>query len=233
MIVTIDGPSGVGKTTIGIKITQKLNIKSNKIFFFLDTGIVYRIVALNIADTPNQVNDENLNSMDLDSINIDDLIEFENFKTPINYEEKYKFLYKEEIAIKTSKISQIPKIRELITNGIRKKVERIKLQQASGFIITGRDCGTVIFPNADYKFYLYASPQTRAQRRINQYKQLGKQADFNQILSQIIQRDEEDSKRNISPLPTIENLPPDFILIISDNLTIDQTTQKIMEYIKY
>ncbi|MCS7165421.1 MAG: (d)CMP kinase [Candidatus Calescibacterium sp.] len=218
MIITIDGPAGVGKTTIGIKLTQTLNSTSKKTFYFLDTGLLYRLVAINYEK--------------LDRFNIADLIQFEDFRKEINYEEKYSFLYTEEVAVKTSKISQIKEVREKINDEIRKKVKTTKAKHDCGFIFTGRDCGTVIFPEADYKFYLYASPYERAKRRIKQYEKLGKPQDLNQILHSIIQRDEEDSKRQIAPLPTIHNLPKDFIIIISDNLTIEQTVQKFLEYIK-
>lgn len=218
MIITIDGPAGVGKTTIGIKLTQTLNSISEKTFYFLDTGLLYRLVATNYEN--------------LDKLNLTDLIQFEDFKKDENYDEKYSFLYTEEIAMKTSKISQIKEIRDKINSEIRRKVEITKANHECGFVFTGRDCGTVIFPKADYKFYLYASPHERAKRRMKQYEKQGKTQDFNQILHSIIQRDEEDSKRQISPLPNIHNLPKDFIIIISDNLTVEQTVQKFLEYIK-
>lgn len=228
MIITIDGPSGVGKTTIGIKLTITLNQNSKikKSFYFLDTGISYRILANCIPNT------ENLNLHDHQLYN--KIAEFENMKNDQdieNFNLKYQHLYTEEIALKTSQLSQIKEVRDLITKIIRKKIKEMS-NSKTGFILTGRDCGTTILPKADYKFYLYASAETRAQRRFQQYINSGKKVDFKEILQQIIERDQKDQSRKLSPLPNVTNLPKDFILILSDNLSIEQTINEFLKYIK-
>ncbi|MFN4220469.1 MAG: (d)CMP kinase [bacterium] len=217
-IITIDGPSAVGKTTIGIKLSEKLSLIKNKPFLFLDTGIVYRLAAY-LQKLNNSISKEEIKN---------------RIELNVNYEEKYPFLYTEEIALLTSKISQQENIRQLLTSSIREKIYELSLESSvDGFILTGRDCGTVIFPEADYKFFLYATPETRAHRRLNQYKQIhpNSKIKFNEILEKIKQRDFEDTNRKISPLPTIDNLPPSFILIITDNLSVEETIEKMINYI--
>lgn len=217
LIITIDGPSAVGKTTIGIKLTEKLSLIKNRPFLFLDTGIVYRLAAYL----------QKLNN----SISKEEIKKYMEFN--VNYEKQYPFLYTEEIALLTSKISQQENMRHLLTLSIREKVYEMKGNNG-GFVLTGRDCGTVIFPGADYKFFLYASPEIRAQRRLNQYQKIypSLKIKFEEILQKIKQRDSEDTNRKISPLPTLNNLPPSFILIITDNLSIEETLEKIINYIK-
>jgi len=101
--------------------------------------------------------------------------------------------------------------------------------------VVGRDSGTVVFKNADFKFFLYASNYIRAIRRYNQYKQnnsdILKNLSFHEILIGIIKRDEQDKNRKYAPLPDVNNLPKDFILINTDNLTTKQTLDKIISYI--
>lgn len=219
LIITIDGPSAVGKTTIGMKLAEKLSGMRAKPFLFLDTGIVYRLATYH-QKLNNSISKEEIKKQ----------IEFN-----INYEEKYPFLYTEEIALLTSKISQQENIRQLLTLSIRERIYELKLERKyGGFILTGRDCGTVIFPEADYKFFLYATPEVRAQRRLNQYLKIypNSKIKFDEILQKIKQRDFEDTTRKISPLPTPDNLPSSFILIITDNLSPEETLEKIINHIE-
>ncbi|MEN3015342.1 MAG: (d)CMP kinase [bacterium] len=222
MIITIDGPSGTGKTTIGIKLTIKLNKTTKYSFYFIDTGLVYRMYTF-----------KTISSLNHSSINPNKVVIIDKLYKNPNYEKKYSYLYTEEIALKTSELSKVKENRQFITNQIREKVKQIREKQKnSGFVVVGRDCGTVIFPQADFKFYLYTNPHIRAKRRIKQYEKLGIKTEYRQILQQIIRRDLEDSLREESPLPPIQNLPPDFIPIISDNLTITQTVNEILKKIK-
>ncbi|MEM2175669.1 MAG: (d)CMP kinase [Candidatus Micrarchaeia archaeon] len=222
MIITIDGPAGVGKTSVAILLSIELQKLFHYPFYFIDTGIIYRMFSF-----------YHLNKQKIEINSIITLENFENISEPIDqFQKKYSFLYTEEIAIHTSKISQLSEIRELINKGIREKVFEIKKDRKAGFILTGRDCGTVIFKEADFKFYIYASIQIRAQRRYLQYLSEGKKnIKYEEILEKIRKRDEEDMNRKISPLPKPDNLPADFILINTDSLDLQQTVKKIISHI--
>jgi len=224
MIITIDGPVASGKTTIGFLLANKLSQIYNKNFYFLDTGLIYRrytylfLYQKTTFNTKKPIKDVNYFS-DLLITNI----------TLQEIEEKNKYLFTEEIAINTSKLATKKKIRNYLN-----KIQ-IELVDSKDTVVVGRDSGTVVFKNADFKFFLYASNYIRALRRYNQYKQKNpdilKNLSFHEILIKIIKRDEQDKKRKYAPLPNVNNLAKDFILINTNNLTIEETLNKIISYI--
>jgi cytidylate kinase len=224
MIITLDGPVASGKTTIGFLLANKLYEIYNKNFYFLDTGLIYRKYTYLFLYQKVTFNTKEPTK---------DLDYFRNLLvtniTLQEFEEKTKYLFTEEIAINTSKLATKKKIRNYLN-----KIQ-IELVDSKNVVVVGRDSGTVVFKNADFKFFLYASNYIRAIRRYNQYKQnnpdILKNLSFHEILMGIIKRDEQDKNRKYSPLPDVNNLPKDFILINTDNLTIEETLNKIISYI--
>ena len=217
MIITIDGPVASGKTTIGFLLAKKLNNIKN--FFFLDTGLIYRkYTYLTLQNQHNQTPNFSINQFK-DLIVIPTNLE--------EFEQKIKYLFTEEIAILTSKQSQDKKIREYLT-----KIQK-ELVNNNNVVVVGRDSGTVVFKNAQFKFFLYASTYIRALRRYYQYKKTNPdlKLSYQEILNQIIQRDNQDKTRKYAPLPNPNNLPPDFILINTDNLNINETVEKMFSII--
>jgi len=224
MIITLDGPVASGKTTIGFLVANKLYEIYNKNFYFLDTGLIYRKYTYLFLYQKVTFNTKEP-TRDLDY--------FRNLLvtniTLQEFEEKTKYLFTEEIAINTSKLATKKKIRNYLN-----KIQ-IELVDLKNVVVVGRDSGTIVFKNADFKFFLYASNYIRALRRYNQYKQnntdILKNLSFHEILIGIIKRDEQDKNRKYAPLPDVNNLPKDFILINTDNLTIEETLDKIISYI--
>ncbi|MGC8815179.1 MAG: (d)CMP kinase [bacterium] len=229
MIITIDGPVASGKTTIGLLLSIELSKIYKKDFYFLDTGLIYRkytFLLLNEKNLKLKNNIDNLKKFPKFNIdNFKDLI-FKNIDLK-TFEEKINYLFTEEIATITSKLATKKNIRDYLT-----KIQ-LELVNSKDAVVVGRDSGSIVFKNAEFKFFLYASNYIRALRRYYQYKKnnLDNKLSFHDILIKIIKRDEQDKLRKYAPLPDINNLPNDFILINTDNLTIEQTINKIISFI--
>ncbi|MCI5840050.1 MAG: (d)CMP kinase [Peptoniphilaceae bacterium] len=208
-IIALDGPSGAGKSTISKLISQKLNIE------YLDTGAMYRAVTKYFLDNNIELENDDEIKNTLDKIKIT----FESGDIYLNNENISDEIRTEEINSNVSFISSLKSIREFLVN------EQRNISKNKSIILDGRDIGTVVFPNADYKFFLTASSDVRAKRR---YDQDITNETFEEIKSSIEKRDYFDSHREISPLKRA----CDAILIDSSNLTIEQTVNEIINVIK-
>lgn len=207
--VTVDGPSGSGKSTVCKLISDILNIE------YLDTGSMYRSLAyFCLKENVNLENEEEvmqvLNSLD---------ITFESSKIKVNGEFLNDKIRTNDVSMAASKVSTYYSVRE--------KLVEIQRQIASdkAIILDGRDAGTNILKNADYKFYLDASPEVRAKRRFDEQKD---DSSYETILKDIKLRDEQDKNRKYAPLRQAE----DAVLINSDNMSIDEVVEKIIEIIR-
>ncbi len=195
-IVTIDGPAGAGKSTISRMVAEKLGYNR------LDTGAMYRAVAwllkdegTDLADTPKVA--ETCSNCS---------ITFEGERVLINGTDVTNLIRTPEIDMLSSKVSAIPEVRHRLAE-LQKEIGR-----KGRCVAEGRDMGTVVFPEADYKFFLIASPEERARRRKKQLEIAGEIVQYEIILKQIIERDEADSSRSICPLAPAE-----------DAVTVDST----------
>lgn len=206
-IVTVDGPAGVGKGTISKLLGERLNAR------VLNSGEIYRTIAYFLDKNKINFNDA------LSVINYIKNFEFENIAT-------HK-LYSKKIDLISSKISSIPNLRK---RTIKIQRDFIKLNNyGSGVIIAeGRDMGTVIFPKAEVKIFLWAKAEIRAKRRALQINKTNETAKFNQILDEIILRDMRDMSRKTAPLRPAE----DSYLIDNSNLDIEQCFNRILKIIK-
>ncbi|PMC60337.1 (d)CMP kinase [Finegoldia magna] len=207
--VTVDGPSGSGKSTVCKLISDILNIE------YLDTGSMYRSLAyFCLKENVNLGNEvevmQVLNSLD---------ITFESSKIKVNGEFLSNKIRTNDVSMAASKVSTYYSVRE--------KLVEIQRQIASdkAIILDGRDAGTNILKNADYKFYLDASPEVRAKRRFDEQKD---DSSYEKILKDIKLRDEQDKNRKYAPLRQAE----DAVLINSDDLSIDEVVEKIIEIIR-
>lgn len=183
-IVAIDGPAGSGKSTIAKRVAKQLD------FTYIDTGAMYRILTLNALRS-------NLEMEDKKSI-----IEILK-KTDINMENDKFYLNGEDVSeeIRTSEVSKnVGKV--ALIKEVRESLVRFQKNIAKGkkTILDGRDIGTVVFPNADLKIFLLASPIERAKRRQKDYKKQGKEMTLNKVLHEIVERDRIDTQREESPL---------------------------------
>ena len=216
-IITIDGPSGVGKGTLAFSLAQKLG------WNVLDSGLLYRLFGYltlkERLDTPNEI------ALFINKSKIQLLTNLEEGSCEIKLNNRIlgKELRNENIASKASEIAKNPEIRTTII-----KIQRSAYNANKGLIADGRDMGTIIFPEAALKVFLKASPEVRAERRANQLKEKGMNVIMHDLLELIQQRDEEDINRKISPLK-----PADGSLIIdTSNLSILEVEKKVMENYK-
>lgn len=204
-IIALDGPSGSGKSTIANLLANKLKIS------YLNTGSMYRALTLYFLEN-NIKKSDNIDIKILKKINID----INEDKVFLNGKDVSQEIRDKKVTENVSWVSSIPIVREYLVEMQR------NISKNKSIILDGRDIGTVVFPDAKYKFYLDASSFVRAKRRFEQ-NEIDKS--FEEIKKDIEKRDYLDSHREISPLKKAE----DAIEIDSSDLTIDQTIEKILE----
>lgn len=209
-IIAIDGPSGSGKSTISQILAEKLNIE------YLNTGLMYRAVTKYFLDKGcSEETREDILKKLLDEISID----FKDNKLFLNGIDVTEMLRNDEVTANVSWVSARDFVREKMVDLQR------KIAEDTSFILDGRDIGSVVFPDAKYKFYLTASALTRAKRRFYQGES---EMTIEQIEKDIIRRDEYDSTRKIAPLKIADGA----IVIDSSNLDINQTISLILSYME-
>lgn len=209
-IITIDGPSGAGKSTVAKLIADKLGFK------YLDTGAMYRAVTLYIIENQVDIKNEEevINALNKLNIGFDS-----NYRVYLDSQDITEDIRKEKVVKFVSEVSAISSVR-------RKMVDLQRdIAKEGNYILDGRDAGSVVFPNADYKFYLDASLEERAKRRYKE--ELSKEVDisFEAVKESIKKRDKYDSNRKDSPLVVPENA----IIIDTTNMTIDEVTEEITD----
>ncbi|TXJ31023.1 (d)CMP kinase [Brachyspira aalborgi] len=209
-IITIDGPSGAGKSTIAKLIADKLGFK------YLDTGAMYRAVTLYMIENQVDIKNEEevINALNKLNIGFDS-----NYRIYLDSQDITEDIRKEKVVKFVSEVSAISSVR-------RKMVDLQRdIAKEGNYILDGRDAGSVVFPNADYKFYLEASLEERAKRRYKE--ELSKEVDisFEAVKESIKKRDEYDSNRKDSPLVVPENA----IIIDTTNMTIDEVAEEITD----
>ena len=214
LLIAIDGPAGVGKTSVGKALASKYGLG------FLSTGIMYRCLGWKALKSGVNLQDEEAVFKIAKSI----VWGFEreadsNLKVLVDGQFLGDALLSEEVARAASITSALPKARAVITD------KQKALAAEGGLVMEGRDIGTVIAPKADLKFYMLASAQARAERRVLQLKEKGQEANYEEILKSIISRDERDSSRKTAPLKPAS----DAILIDTSALTLEEVINKVLE----
>ena len=214
MNVAIDGPAGAGKSTIAKAIAAKMG------YVYVDTGAMYRAMALYFLRAGIASNDEAKISSVVDDISVSIKYEDGAQHVILNGEDVTGLIRTEEVGNMASASSVYAPVRSKLV------VLQQELAKTTDVIMDGRDIGTVVLPNADVKIFLTASVECRAKRRFDELVAKGMEADFDKIAKDIEERDYRDSHREISPLKQAE----DAILVDSSDMTIDEVVNTIIGY---
>jgi CMP/dCMP kinase len=190
-IVTIDGPSGVGKSTVSRIVAAELG------YTYLDTGAMYRGVGLFFHSRGINIEDEERISPLLHDIHLEllpaDTVD-DDVRVLLNGEDVSEQIRTPELSMVASKISALASVRTYLTEMQRKVAIEGRV------VAEGRDMGTVVFPDAEFKFFLEADPEERCRRRVRQLRFKGVEADEQEMLQMILKRDRDDSERAVAPL---------------------------------
>jgi len=215
LIIAIDGPSGAGKSTLGRMLARALGL------LYIDTGSMYRAVALAVLEsTVNEADDVAVGSL-AQRIDIDLAGDPDSLRVTLNSRDVSDRIRDEDVTHMSSIISTIPAVR-------RSMVERQRELGKRGAVLNGRDIGTVVFPEANVKFFLDAVPEERAGRRLAEERAYNPSASYDQTLADLTERDRRDTTRADSPLVAAE----DAIVIDSTGQPIDAVFRRMMSEVE-
>lgn len=214
--IAIDGPAGAGKSTIAKMVAKQLG------YIYVDTGAMYRAMALYIMKQ--NIKPEEAEKISDKCKEADISIEYRDGAQIVilNGEDVTGMLRTEEVGNMASVTSVNPDVRAKLVD-----LQRV-LASKQNVVMDGRDIGTVVLPNASVKIYLTASSKVRAERRYLELKAKGEEADINKIEADIIERDNRDMNRDISPLRQAE----DAVLIDSSDMTVDEVVKAMIELVE-
>jgi len=216
LIIAIDGPSGAGKSTITRLLADRLG------YVFLDTGAMYRAVALAAQRKGVAADDDGALEEICRTIRISFVRNNGCCRVILDDEDVSEFIRNPEISLLTSRISARKVVREFML-----RLQR-EMARDGGVILEGRDIGTIVFPDADVKFFLSASAEERGRRRYTELKAAGKDVDLRTTIAEVMQRDEQDVRREHAPLRRAD----DAVGIDSTLLTIDQVLERMERVVR-
>jgi cytidylate kinase len=209
LTIAIDGPSGAGKSTVGKSLARRLG------YLYIDTGAMYRTVALKVREGSVDPNDEKALAYLASSLYITFVTKGEETHVLCNGEDVTEAIRSPEISRLSSDISMRKVIRKALVQRQR------EMGRGGGVILEGRDIGTVVFPDADVKFYLDAEKEERGRRRFKELVEKGMNVNFQETLEEVMKRDHNDMKRDFSPLRKAE-----------DAFSVDSTHQSVEEVVQ-
>ncbi len=215
VVVTLDGPAGVGKTTLARAVAEALGV------FYMDTGAMFRCLALRLGPGAEQLPPEKLReacgrwTFSLEG-------QGNGTRLLCNGEPVGDEIRTERVGMLASRIAAVPVVREVLLEAQR------SLASAGSLVAEGRDMGTEVFPRARHKFFLDAAPEVRARRRLLELRQRGEEADVDELAAQIRRRDDQDRNRAVAPLRPAT----DAVVIDTSALNIDEVRELILRRIR-
>ena len=215
--VAIDGPSGAGKSTIAKAAAKQLGL------IYVDTGALYRTVGYAMARENVNLSDEEALKQALSKIEVTFSYDAQGTQRVfLNGEDVSEKIRTPEMSMMASKVSALGKVREFLFDLQRDTAKR------QSVVMDGRDIGTVVLPDANVKIFLTASPETRAKRRYQELVEKGEQVTYEDVLKDVIQRDYNDSHREIAPLKQAE----DAVLLDTSEYTLEQSIAAVIRLIE-
>ena len=211
--IAIDGPAGSGKSTVAKRIAKDLNI------LYLDTGAMYRAVALYALESKTDIENEAAIVDLMRTLKLDVVYENGVQKTLLGERDVSEAIRKPPVSMAASTVSKSASVRMKLVEKQREIASKMSC------VLDGRDIGTFVLPEADFKFYLTASPEVRARRRYDELTAKGEAVDFEELKAGIIRRDEQDMSRALAPLKQAE----DAVLIDTSNLSIEEVVAAVKQ----
>jgi len=218
MIIAIDGPSGAGKSTLGKMLAKEKNL------LYLDTGAMYRAVGLAVLQNNVSFDDKTRVAEIAENAKIELIGEPENLQIFLDGRDVSAEIRTNEVGQAASIVSTISEVRRILVEHQRTIGETAK----NGAVLDGRDIGSVVFPNADIKFFLTAKPEARARRRYEEDLEKGRATSYEQTFAEIKERDERDVSREDSPLMIAE----DAVVIDTSELDLSEVFEQMMQIIQ-
>jgi cytidylate kinase len=213
LTIAIDGPSGAGKSTVGRTLAERLGYR------YIDTGAMYRAVALKVKEKALVLGDESKLSALVSSLRITFVEKGRETAVLCNGKDVTKAIRSPEMSRLASDISRKKVVREALVQKQR------EMGMAGGVVLEGRDIGTVVFPDAEVKFYLDANTEERGRRRFKELLEKGMKVDFDDTLEEVRTRDHRDMNRDISPLRMAE----DAFFIDSTGRTVQEIVEEMVQ----
>lgn len=215
--VAIDGPAGAGKSTIARAAAKALG------FIYVDTGALYRSIGLNAIRTGVDITDSNAVENSLTGMKVELAFDAQGAQIVLlNGEDVSSLIRTPEVSMAASKVSAVPKVRAFLLDLQR------NMAKTQSVIMDGRDIGTVVLPDAEVKIFLTASPEIRAKRRFDELIEKGQEVKYEDVLADVIERDYNDSHREIAPLKPAE----DSKIADTSGLTLEESIDLIINIIK-
>ena len=215
--IAIDGPAGAGKSTVARAAAKELN------FLYVDTGAIYRTVALAVDRLGIDPGDGEAVARALPALKIRmDYGPSGEQRMFLGEEDVSKAIRENRVSVLASKVSALPQVRAFLLDFQR------QLARENNVIMDGRDIGTVVLPRAEVKVFLTAAPEARARRRLLELELRGQQADYETILKEIVQRDKQDREQAAAPLKQAE----DAVLLDTTQLNLEQSVEALLKIVR-
>ncbi|WP_312353309.1 (d)CMP kinase [Aminipila sp.] len=212
LTIAIDGPSGAGKSTIAKEVARLLSVD------YIDTGAMYRAIGYKLGQKNIDLEDKKALNQVLD----DTMIDFEKGNMILDGLVVNDIIRTPEASRMASICSALPEVRKKLV------VLQRKMGQTKSVVMDGRDIGTNVLPDAEFKFFMTASAEERAQRRFQELIEKGEQVEFSQVLKDIIQRDHNDTTRELNPLRKAK----DAVELDTTGMSISEVTDKIINLVR-